>query len=314
MGRNEEDRKTERLIREIEKHGCLYDKESPLYRDIDKKDKIWKEIASRVGMTIKDARQRWKSVRDNMRKNQNAMKGKRGRSAKTVRPYKFGAILKFLIPFLEDREPKSSLEKDEPTCDQMDEDNGDFEDNMKEELLDEETEVTFHAELYQSAASSSSETCSATPTTTPTTTPPTTPVTHGKRKRNLNTKECVDQSVGALLTEKENEIIKKRNAPSVEKADDDDVDQFLKSMATTIRKLPARAVADVKYKIHGIIHEAEMLYMFPSQDNYSVASTTVLDDRPSDACSPYGKGRSSIQGQSSMAAANGQLNSYSCTH
>lgn len=49
MGGKEEDKKTERLIIEIEKNSCLYDKQSPLYKDNTKKDDIWKEVVLLAG-------------------------------------------------------------------------------------------------------------------------------------------------------------------------------------------------------------------------------------------------------------------------
>ena len=51
MGRTEEGYKTERLIIEVEKNTCLYDKQSPLYKDLNKKEDIWNDIAQRVGFT-----------------------------------------------------------------------------------------------------------------------------------------------------------------------------------------------------------------------------------------------------------------------
>lgn len=50
MGKND-DELTERLLIEIEKNPCLYDKQCSMYKDNEKKDDVWKNICTRVGIT-----------------------------------------------------------------------------------------------------------------------------------------------------------------------------------------------------------------------------------------------------------------------
>ena len=78
------------------------------------------------------------------------------------------------------------------------------------------------------------------------------------RKRKAAQNNTVDAAIADFLTEKKKDLMNKRTAAVEEK--EDDIDHFMKSMAPTIRKLPTRMKADVKYRIHGIVHEAEMMY------------------------------------------------------
>ena len=56
---------------------------------------------------------------------------------------------------------------------------------------------------------------------------------------------------------------KKSHSPKKTEEKQDDVDLFLQSMAASIRKLAASKRAEVKFKIHSIVHEAEMQCCFP---------------------------------------------------
>ena len=108
----------------------------------------------------------------------------------------------------------------------------------------------------------------------------------GNRKRKAATNDTVDAAIADILTEKTKVLMKKRTAAVEEK--EDDIGHIMKSMATTIRKLPTRARADVKYGIHGVVHEAEMMYLFHNE-NYDNPSPFSVQDRPA-TCSPYASG------------------------
>ncbi|MES1922383.1 hypothetical protein MHBO_003891 [Bonamia ostreae] len=56
---------------------------------------------------------------------------------------------------------------------------------------------------------------------------------------------------------------KKASVPAKAAEKPDDVDLFLQPMVGTIRKLPARQRAEVKFKIHEVVHKAEMSCMYP---------------------------------------------------
>ena len=81
----------------------------------------------------------------------------------------------------------------------------------------------------------------------------------GNRKRKAAENDTVDAAIADFLTEKKKVLMNKRTAAVEEK--EDDIGHFMKSMAATIRKLPTHARADIKYRIHGIVHEAEMIYL-----------------------------------------------------
>lgn len=43
----------EKLIELVRSHECLYNKQSPLYKNVIKKTKLWEEIGEKLGMTGK---------------------------------------------------------------------------------------------------------------------------------------------------------------------------------------------------------------------------------------------------------------------
>ena len=57
--------------------------------------------------------------------------------------------------------------------------------------------------------------------------------------------------------------LERKESCSTKPKEEDDVDKFLGSMAATMKKFPERVKAEVKFKIHQIIHQAEMDVMYP---------------------------------------------------
>ena len=66
-----------------------------------------------------------------------------------------------------------------------------------------------------------------------------------RRHENSSTSAEVDRSIISYLESK------KSNQP-------DDIDNFFSSMASSVRALPPKKRAEVKFTIHQIIHNAEM--------------------------------------------------------
>lgn len=175
---------------------------------------------------------RWKNVRDGLTKWLRTTKTKSGDGAKNVKPYKYARILEFLMPFLANRETVSNLPDSE-------EDISDNDSTREDEEFENTAESgpTFgdKAEIASIASSATSKKAA----------------TKGQ-KRSL---DYVDQTLCDYL--------KKKTSTTVTSEEPDEIDLFLKSMASTIRKLPARKRADVRFQIHNIVHQAEMECLYP---------------------------------------------------
>ena len=183
-------------------------------------------------------------MRDGFNKSRRKQKSQSGDAVRAVKEYKYARALSFLTPFLCDR-PTSSNYTEGSDEDSLQPD------NFTDEDEDASLSVTFgqlpdyqpgrdHSDppLNTSVSSSSQST--------------------SKRKQ----KRTQDDSDDTLSCS----YLKKSRTSGKREEKRDDVDLFLQSMATTIRKLPARTRAEVKFKIHSIVHEAEMQFCFPDPD------------------------------------------------
>lgn len=220
---------TELIILEVEKNPILYNKQLPEYKDSTKKRHIWREIAARVGWTDKEVELRWKNLRDCMAKYKKKQITESGDGAKYVKEYKYAKLLDFLTPFFAERSTASNLDsaelesqvKIEDYCS----DSQCQEDEFTQITAGEECSTVFHANQFDSTGS----TCK-----------------NSKRKKRKH--EEIDQTMIEHINHK---------TVSPLKTAEDDVDLFLQSIAPAIKQLPPLQRADVKYKIHGIVHEAE---------------------------------------------------------
>jgi hypothetical protein len=78
----------------------------------------------------------------------------------------------------------------------------------------------------------------------------------------------LDEVVADFFSEKKKQLVQNRDVPHAQPREElDHIDSFMKSMGDIVRTL--RAVADVKFRIHGIIHEAQMRHMFPVEVDFN---------------------------------------------
>ncbi|CAL8356345.1 unnamed protein product [Boreogadus saida] len=92
-------------------HPSLYDTTMVSYRDRNKKERAWVDVAEDTGFPVDVCRRKWKSLRDRyMRHKKREKEGKKsGSAAGTVKRWKFAGVLSFLDPFVTPRETSSNL-------------------------------------------------------------------------------------------------------------------------------------------------------------------------------------------------------------
>ncbi|CAL8312034.1 unnamed protein product [Boreogadus saida] len=103
-----EDRK---LIIAVCLRPVLYNTMMVSYRDRNKKERAWVDVAEDTGFPVDVCRRKWKSLRDRyMRHKKSEQEGKKsGSAAGTVTRWKFAGVLSFLDPFVTPRETSSNL-------------------------------------------------------------------------------------------------------------------------------------------------------------------------------------------------------------
>ncbi|XP_047104417.1 transcription factor Adf-1-like [Schistocerca piceifrons] len=100
----------ERLIEEVRKFPVLYDQGSENYRNIEYKDRVWKTIATDLQAKdgIEECKKKRASVRDQLRKTLQKRKTVSGQAAVHQHKYKYEDLLKFLLPYMVERETVSN--------------------------------------------------------------------------------------------------------------------------------------------------------------------------------------------------------------
>ncbi|XP_034071658.1 transcription factor Adf-1-like [Gymnodraco acuticeps] len=102
----------DKLIIAVANVPVLYDCTLFTYRDLNRRNQAWREVAETVGETDNVCKKRWKSLRDRFRKEKNMEKeAKRSGagSAGGYKPWRFMAVMGFLTPFIIDRETSSNV-------------------------------------------------------------------------------------------------------------------------------------------------------------------------------------------------------------
>lgn len=179
---------------------------------------------------------RWKNVRDGFSRYRRKLKCQSGDAAKSVKEYKYAKSLSFLTPYSGDR-PTSSNFSEESDEDSL----------QPYNFIDEENESQIS--YFQSQQDRPL-------------TPLTTSVASSSQSKSKRKQKRIQDVVDVTFCEY---LKKKARTPEKSGERPDDVDLFLQSMADTIKKLPARKRAEVKFQIHSIVHKAEMQCCFPPQ-------------------------------------------------
>ena len=133
--------------------------------------------------------------------------------------------------------------------------------------------------------------------------PPSAAASERQSKRRKKTKSSegsqIDDAMATFLKEKNKALIRKNKSRGFSGEKDDDIEIFMKSMALSIKKLPPIAQADVKFKIHGLVHDFEMKYMNakqqPNVDENSCSDVDAIICMPDDTTEapPYSPERDS---------------------
>ncbi|XP_064597534.1 transcription factor Adf-1-like [Liolophura sinensis] len=225
--------KKEVMILEVAKNTVLFDKSDKAYKETVKKKDIWKAIGEKIGLTGKEVETRWKNVRDGFSKYKRKLKCQSGDAAKPVKEYKYAKALSFLTPYLGDRPTSSNLTEGSDE-DPLPPDTFSDEEDDASQISDIQPRHDRPVTPLSTSVASSSQ---------------------SKRKQR-RTQDDLDATLCHYLK-------KKSRTPEKREEKQDDVDLFLLSMAGTIRKLPARKRTEVKFKIHSVVHQAEMQCCFP---------------------------------------------------
>ncbi|XP_059894294.1 uncharacterized protein LOC132447509 [Gadus macrocephalus] len=87
----------------------LYDNTLVFYRDRIKKQQAWVVVGEETGIPVDVCRRKWKSLRDRYIREKRKEEGKKiGSAARTVKKWKFSAVLSFLDPFVTPKETSSN--------------------------------------------------------------------------------------------------------------------------------------------------------------------------------------------------------------
>ncbi|KAM3619010.1 uncharacterized protein V6R79_001648 [Siganus canaliculatus] len=104
---------TEKLINSVRAYPVLYNVRLFGYHDQQQKNLAWDCVAEVVGCSAEECRKRWKGLRDHYRKEKRREKERRrsGSAGGVGRVWRYGSVMEFLDPFLEERPSTSNLDE-----------------------------------------------------------------------------------------------------------------------------------------------------------------------------------------------------------
>ncbi|XP_069028666.1 uncharacterized protein [Embiotoca jacksoni] len=94
-----------KLIMAVSGFPSLYDTNSLTYRDLNMRSDAWRQVAELVGVPESECRRKWKTLRDQHRRERQREKERResGIGLFNYRPWRYSSILSFLNPFIDAR-------------------------------------------------------------------------------------------------------------------------------------------------------------------------------------------------------------------
>ncbi|XP_028252693.1 uncharacterized protein LOC114428461 [Parambassis ranga] len=94
-----------KLIMAVSGFPSLYDTNSLTYRDLNMRGDAWRQVAEIVGVPESECRRKWKTLRDQHRRERQREKERResGIGLHNYRPWRYSSILSFLNPFIDAR-------------------------------------------------------------------------------------------------------------------------------------------------------------------------------------------------------------------
>ncbi|XP_071324037.1 uncharacterized protein [Trachinotus anak] len=94
-----------KLIMAVSGFPSLYDTNSLTYRDLNMRSDAWRQVAEIVGVPESECRRKWKTLRDQHRRERQREKERResGIGLLNYRPWRYSSILSFLNPFIDAR-------------------------------------------------------------------------------------------------------------------------------------------------------------------------------------------------------------------
>ncbi|XP_039981052.1 uncharacterized protein LOC120788883 isoform X1 [Xiphias gladius] len=94
-----------KLIMAVSGFPSLYDTNSLTYRDLNMRSDAWRQVAEIVGVPESECRRKWKTLRDQHRRERQREKERResGIGLFNYRPWRYSSILSFLNPFIDAR-------------------------------------------------------------------------------------------------------------------------------------------------------------------------------------------------------------------
>ncbi|XP_064630942.1 uncharacterized protein LOC135494356 [Lineus longissimus] len=231
---------------------------------------------------ITEAKTKWKNIRDAFVKYRQKSKTKSGQRAKEVKPYKYAHLLEFIIPTLGERQTSGNLSDSEAEREST-ADVEAQEGNTQQPLSEDDSD---DVSIIQPVKPAPSSKVADIPSTSTSLIPASTPRPPPKKRRCFKA-QAADEVEVAIV-----DYLKAKKEPTPKRAEetDDYVTLFLNSMANSIRKLPAKAQAEVRFSIHKVVHDAEMEHLYsrpaeqlrPTQEYcYTQPSTSVYSQ-------PYG--------------------------
>ncbi|XP_067013335.2 uncharacterized protein [Anabrus simplex] len=105
----------EQLIEEVRKYPCLWNKTLQEYRNQNMRDKAWDMISTELDKPVEYLKAEWKKLQDSHRQAMLRRKTRSGQSANKMKPWKYEALMSFLLSELIPRLTESNSDSAEGT-------------------------------------------------------------------------------------------------------------------------------------------------------------------------------------------------------
>ncbi|KAK5643305.1 hypothetical protein RI129_007150 [Pyrocoelia pectoralis] len=257
----------EMLIEQVRQYEELYNMAHKKYSDNIHKDKIWRNIGSELKEPGPACKNRWISLRDQLRKAIKKNITKSGQASEKRKKWKYEDCMSFIIPFFKERETQSNIA--EPG-------------SSNEESNDEVADVIEHS---SDAAESAAEQIGEVPKKFPkqsSKSPKKNSVKRSSKTKKLNHTETASSVLMQYLVESDKQETKESS--------DHPIDIFFKGLAATVKTFSPEFQHMAKSKLFNDVSEIEWRYLQSQNSNLHVPAPMhfpIPDYRTNTAAIPY---------------------------
>ncbi|KAE9521371.1 hypothetical protein AGLY_018193 [Aphis glycines] len=246
------------LVELVSNHPCLFDLKHQAYKDIQIREKVWKEISIHLKKSTEDCKKRWRSIKDTYNKKKRNRKLGTGSAKDKPSKWMLADVLSFLDTTTYERQGLSNVISNEH---QNATQNDDTSSQVHDSPVDDSISSQIESDYEHLPSTSFSEP---------------TEVIAKKAKVSLTTKRLKQNEIIIDTLNKRSDERNRLLEKLYETNERDPIDIFFESIAATVKQFTSELKIKAKTDVFRIVSELEVQNIQPKCQSSSSSSTYIF--------------------------------------